>query len=194
MTSKPAALVAKKLSPSTHASASQSSTAKRVTPLAAFSLDVQNDARTTARLRDKKLDRDISNIAVNKAKIELLAQREAGQIARHHQEHELALQREIASSDRQRKQNQLRILQLQLDLRQRQPVAAAAMPGFGGAEGVAPRLPQPMFGDGGFVAQDLFPVNHFGDNGFGGDGFGGNGFGGNDLGGNNFGGNDFSGN
>lgn len=54
---------------------------KRVTPLAAFSLDIENDARMTAKLRDKKLDCDISNIAVNKAKIDLLAQCEVGEIA-----------------------------------------------------------------------------------------------------------------
>lgn len=60
------------------------------------------------------------------------------------------------------------------------------MPVFGGTEAVAPCLPQPTFGDAGFVAQDLFPGNVFGDNGFEGNGFRGNGF---NFGGNNFGSN-----
>jgi hypothetical protein len=78
---KSALLPTKKLSPSDRTSASRMSTVKHTTPLAAFTLGTENDATMAARIRDKKLDRDIGNIAVNKAKIELLAQREAGEIA-----------------------------------------------------------------------------------------------------------------
>ena len=134
-------------------SASRTSTAKRTTPLAAFTLGAENDATMAARIRDKKLDRDIGNIAVNKAKIDLLAQREAGEMARKQQEHQLALQRETANNERLREQNQLRILELQLRL-QAQPAAPAAMPAFGGADKFGAQAPYPInaFDEGVFAA------------------------------------------
>ena len=74
-------MAAKKTSPSTHTSAPQSTAAKH-NALTAFMLDTKNDACMAAQIHDKKLDCDMGNISINKARIDLLSQREAGEIER----------------------------------------------------------------------------------------------------------------
>ncbi|KIJ90003.1 hypothetical protein K443DRAFT_15602 [Laccaria amethystina LaAM-08-1] len=91
-------------------------------PLIAFALDTENDTRVAAKLWDKKLDCDIGNIDVSKAKIALLFQREAGEIERKHNEHQLVLQREVADNERHHEENQVCILELRLKLQQAPPV------------------------------------------------------------------------
>jgi hypothetical protein len=112
----------KKSSPPSRSSASQPSASKQ-NALTVFAADCENNSCMATKLRDKKLDRDIGNIDVSKAKIALLSQRESGEIERKRNEHQLVLQREAADSERKREENQLRILQLQLQLQQTQPAA-----------------------------------------------------------------------
>ncbi|KDR70600.1 hypothetical protein GALMADRAFT_229964 [Galerina marginata CBS 339.88] len=120
VTSKIAQSTIKKFSPPSRSSASRSAGAKQ-NPLVALALDSENDARLAAKLHDKKLDHDMGNIDVSKVKIALLSQREAGEIEQKHNEHQLALQREAAENDRQRKDNEVQILKLRLQLQQGQP-------------------------------------------------------------------------
>jgi len=89
--------------------------------LIAFTLDTENDTCVAAKLRDKKLDRDISNIDVSKAKIALLSQREAGEIERKCNKHQLLLQCEAADNEHHHEENQVHILKLQLKLQQAPP-------------------------------------------------------------------------
>ena len=118
-TAKVAASTVKKSLPPSHSSASRPSGSKQ-NPLIAFALDTENDTRVAAKLRDKKLDHDISNIDVSKAKITLLSQREAGEIERKHNEHQL-LQCEAADNECRHEENQVHILELRLKLQQASP-------------------------------------------------------------------------
>jgi len=119
-TAKVAASTVKKSLPPSCSSTSRPSGSKQ-NPLIAFALDTENDTRVAAKLRDKKLDRDIGNIDVSKAKIALLSQCEAGEIERKCNEHQLLLQHEAADNERRREENQVRILELRLKLQQAPP-------------------------------------------------------------------------
>jgi len=116
-TAKVATSTVKKSSPPSHSSASRPSGSKQ-NPLIAFALDTENDTRVAAKLQDKKLDHDISNIDVSKAKITLLSQHEAGEIERKHNEHQLLLQCEAADNKHRHEENQVHILELWLKLQQ----------------------------------------------------------------------------
>lgn len=95
--------------------------------MSAFALDSENDGCLAAKLCDKKLDRDMGNIDVNKAKIALLSQCEAGEIERKRNEYQLTLQCDAAKNECRREENQLQILQLQLQIQQGQPAVGSAI-------------------------------------------------------------------
>ena len=111
---------AKKSSPPSHSSTSQPPGSKQ-NPLIAFTLDAENDAHVTAKLWDKKLNPNIGNIDVSKAKIALLSQCEAGKIKRKHNEHQSVLQCEAAENKHWHEENQVHILKLRLRLQQAPP-------------------------------------------------------------------------
>ena len=87
----------KKISPAANCSTSSSSLQKR-SALTAFGVDAENDSRLAANLRSKKLDRDLLGLEVQKAKIDLLAQRE------------------LAQNARQAEVNKIKLLELQLQM------------------------------------------------------------------------------
>jgi hypothetical protein len=95
---------AKKVSPTS--SHSTGSSLGKHGALAAFGVDSENDSRLAATLRSKKLDRDLLNLEVQKAKINLLAQRE------------------VAQNARQAEANQIKMLELQLQMQMRPPQMA----------------------------------------------------------------------
>lgn len=72
---------AKKVSPAAGSSASGSSLRKR-SALTAFGVEAENDSRLAATLRSKKLDRDLLGLEVQKAKLDIISQRESAQNAR----------------------------------------------------------------------------------------------------------------
>lgn len=88
---------AKKISPAANRSVSSSSLGKR-SALTAFGVDAENNSRLAANIRLKKLDRDLLGLEVQKAKIDLLAQRESAQNAH------------------QAEANQIKLLALQLQM------------------------------------------------------------------------------
>jgi hypothetical protein len=113
----------KKVSPASNRLGSGSSSSKRGA-LAAFGVETENDSRMVATICLKKLDCNLAEISVQKAKVDLLAQRKAAQNAR------------------KAKENQIRILELQLQMRQ--------------AQGVANGIPNPVP----VIAQQMLPANN----------------------------------
>ena len=93
----------KKISPAANRSVSTSSSSlQKRSALAAFGVDAENDSRLAANIRLKKLDRDLLGLEVQKAKIDLLAQRE------------------LAQNARQAEVNQIKVLELQLQMQVQQ--------------------------------------------------------------------------
>jgi len=67
------------------------SSLRKCSVLVAFGIDNENDAAVSASLRVKKYDRDLASLALQKAKLEFLAQREAAEQQCKHEAHELQM-------------------------------------------------------------------------------------------------------
>jgi len=119
-----ASLSSKKVSPSSGNQLGPGSTLGKWSALTAFGIDAENDSHLAATLCSKKLDHDMANFGVQKAKIDLLAQREAAQNAHKAEEHEI------------------HVLQLHLQMHQTQKAEAGGLGmGPGLSQGLQPMVP-----------------------------------------------------
>jgi len=142
----------KKVSPTPGRLSAGSSLGKR-SALAAFGVDSENDSCLAATLRSKKLDRDLLGLEVQKAKIDLLTQHE------------------VAQNARQAEANQIKMLELQLQMQMwaPQPVHGAnRTPAV--HQQMVPANADLVFGNGNLGMQDLLhaPLKNYGVNQSGG--------------------------
>lgn len=113
---------------------------KKRNALTVFGQEAENDMHLTATLRSKKLDRELATLSIQKAKIDLLAQREA------------------AEQERRREDNQIRIMQMKFQMQLRQQSLSTSSSNIPPAPPVL--SPMAPFGDStmGFVDENLFPM------------------------------------